>query len=72
MKENLDLPENKEDSGKRFIPVWKKFGSLGCTPIYWGIIRRLGIKVNCYLVDSQILRHLIVEFGKNWMVSAVD
>ena len=33
-------------------------------PIYWGIIRRLGIKVNCYLVDSQTLRQLVGESGK--------
>ena len=26
--------------------------SSGCMPIYWGIIRRLGTKANCYLVDS--------------------
>ena len=33
-------------------------------PIYWGIIRRLGIKVNSYLVDSQILRQLVGESGE--------
>ena len=33
-------------------------------PIYWGIIRRLGTKVNCYLVDSHTLRKLVWEPGE--------
>ena len=45
---------------------------LGCIPIYWGIIRRLGTKVNCYLVNSQTLRQLVGAPGKTeWFLLGI-
>ena len=51
--------------GKKLIPVWKKFRSLGCMPLYWGIILAGDkTKANCYLVNSQTLRQLAGKSGE--------
>ena len=56
----------KNSVGEKLSPVWKKFRSFGRLPLYWGVTLGWGeTKVNCYLVDSQALRHLVGEVGEN-------
>ena len=45
--------------------VWVYGNLLGNYP-------RLGIKVSCYLVDSQTSREFAGEIGENWMIPAED
>ena len=68
------LGSSEDSMAKSLFLFGKKFRSLGCLPLYWGIIRGWGeTKVDCYLVAFQTLRRLAGEFGETgWSPLGID